>query len=178
MSLYKPQNLRNFTTYLSGPMEYQREECHLWRNDIKAKLILLGMEPRHIIDPVARTCEADWRTLEDYKQKGEWDAVESEGKMIYQEDLRYVDKSDFLITHLFEGVKTCGTWDETFMARGQRKPVFVIQPGGIEKASMWLIARVGWRQIFSSVDEVIENLRQIRDGEISIPEGWRDVYHD
>jgi len=169
-------SFENLRVYLSGPMEFHREDCHVWRDKMTDKLIVAGFNRNNIIDPVARTPEKEWQDCSTARKHNCYDVLEKIAQKIIKTDLRYVDVTDFVIVHLFDGVRTCGTWDELFLARTQRKPVFVIHPGGVKNASVWLIGRVGANQIFSSMDEVIDRLNAIRVGKVNPPLGWRNIY--
>jgi hypothetical protein len=136
----------------------------------------IGFSAENIVDPVIRQPRGEVELIRDCKDRGDFRALEELGRQLIKLDLRFVDVSDFLIVHLFPGIETCGTWDELFEARRQRKPVFVINPVPLEDTSIWLMGRVGLDQIFKTKEEVVERLRQIRDGEVAPPSGWRNIY--
>jgi hypothetical protein len=172
-----PTQFESLRVYLSGPMENQ-ENCNDWRKNITAKLVKLGFNKDNIINPVDRRLAVEHR-IDYFKKMKMWSHLEHVGDQVIKKDLRYVDVTDIVIVHFFEGVETAGTWDEIFTARNQRKPVFVIMPGGLtEKTSVWLLGRVGRHQIFSNMDEVMERLRAIRDDDIAPPRGWRNIHYE
>ena len=172
-----PTQFNSLRVYLSGPMENQ-ENCNDWRTKITTKLEGLGFADDNIINPVDRRLAIEHR-INYFKKMKMWSHLEHVGDQVIKKDLRYVDVMDLMIVHLFKGIDTCGTWDEIFTARNQRKPVFVIMPGGLSaKTSVWLLGRVGRHQIFSDMEEVIERLRAIRDDDVAPPRGWRNIHHE
>jgi hypothetical protein len=134
----------------------------------------LGFQKKNIIDPVERQPAGEYQELDRLRADEDWDGFMALAKKIISHDLRYVDHSDFLLCHLFYGVQTCGTWDEVFMARLERKPVFVMMENWKEKAPGWLIGRVGYEMMNENMEEVIERLREIQRGDWK-PKGWRPL---
>jgi len=57
---------------------------------------------------------------------------------------------------------------EIVVARWERKPVMVVWEGGKETCSAWLMWLVGHENIFSSIDELIDQLDAIRNGKAAI----------
>ena len=162
--------------YLPGPMESCRDTAAYWRNEIKQKLVSIGFNEENIVDPVKRQPEGEYEAIDRARAIGNWSEVDRITKEIVHHDLRFVDDCNFLICHLFDGVLTCGTWDEIFMASLQRKPVFIIMKNWQEKAPSWLFGRFGHAMMHEDIDEVINRLRNIRDGMEPVPKGWRNLY--
>jgi len=173
---YMISSFSKLRIYLPGPMESCRDTAADWRNDIKPRLVALGFNEENIVDPVKRQPEGEYEAIDRARAIGNWADVDRITGEIVNHDLRFVDLCDFLICHLFEGVLTCGTWDEIFMASQQRKPVFIIMKDWREKAPSWLFGRFGHAMMHEDIDEVVNRLRNIRDGMEPPPEGWRNLY--
>ena len=162
--------------YLPGPMEACRATAPIWRNEIKSKLVAVGFDKENIIDPVERQPSGEYEAIDEARAANRWADVDRITREIVNHDLRFVDLCDILICHLFPNVVTCGTWDELFMASSQRKPVFIIMDNWQENVPSWLFGRFGHEAMHSSVDEVINRMRNIRDGMEPLPEGWRNLH--
>ena len=162
--------------YLPGPMEACRTTAPVWRNEIKPKLVLIGFNEENIIDPVERQPKGEYEAIDRARALRNWADVDKITKEIVCHDLRFVDDCNFLICHLFDDVITCGTWDEIFMASLQRKPVFIIMKDWQDKAPSWLFGRFGHSMMHDSIDDVVNRLRNIRDGMEPPPKGWRNLY--
>jgi len=137
-------------------------------------LLDLGFQKYNIIDPVERQPKGEYEELDRLREANKWDEFEALTKKIVGHDLRYVDLCDILISHLFYGVQTCGTWDEIFMACLQRKPVFTVMENWCEKCPGWLIGRIGHEMMHDSIEEVVESLKCLQRGEWR-PRGWRPL---
>ena len=70
-------------------------------------------------------------------------------------------------------VPVFGTLHEIVVARQQKKPVFLIHEGGLQKLSAWLMWLIGHENVFSTIDECVNHLKDILSGKIkSDCEDW------
>ncbi len=66
---------------------------------------------------------------------------------------------------LSQQVHTYGTIHEIVVARQQKKPVMIIWEGGKDSCSGWLQWLVGHDNVFDTMDDLVEQLRKIAQGE-------------
>lgn len=64
-------------------------------------------------------------------------------------------------------VPTYGTIHEIVTARNQHKPCFVIWEGGKRTCSGWMMWLVGHENVFGNIDECVDTMRRISEGEMA-----------
>ncbi len=168
-ALHSPKRLKGSLVYLSGPMEAASDGGCGWRSIIAPQLKELGVG---VLDPTNKTggnpgMEFERRELAN-KAKAEHDyqKVRELYRPIVQEDLRMVDIASFIVCYL-DGTPGVGTYDEIFMAAGQKKPVIVIAPNGFEVLSNWLFGRLDYRLFFPSIDDAMIYIKGIHHGTLT-----------
>jgi len=135
-----------------------------WRQDIKYAMPKLGV---HWMDPCDKPIDIGIEDLENRqirraaKERGDFDLVRRDMKIIRHVDLRMVDISDFVIVNLDMEVHACGTWEEVALANRQKKPIIARVEQGKENAPDWLLAMHQHSTIFSTWLEVREYLWHI-----------------
>lgn len=167
--------------YLVGPMDHDRESGREWREEMADWLITRGVIP---FDPYNKPVHAlHMDGLEDddcydarriAQNNGDWETVSEIMKPIVSIDLRMVDHADFIICNLDVEKRPCGTYDEIFMAAGQRKPVIIMCPQGKEAISPWLYGRLKHQLFFESWGDVRNYLDHINsDEDIDTLNRWK-----
>ena len=140
-----------------------------WRQYAKKKLWELELG---VIDPTdsplldsenLETPEKRQQVLE-WKKSGEYDKVKQHYKTICLADIRLVELSNFLICYLDITQYPCGTYDETFFAASQKKPVLIVCPHRKSEVPNWLWGRLKHELFFQSIDECIEYLKRVDEG--------------
>lgn len=171
--------------YLSGPMEMVADHGVAWRRKFIKLAIEKGLKI-DFIDPTNKPGADEMRIGED---KGYQIQLQKNQKYIeLQEyvsryrrfDLRFVDLSDFLVAVIDPSVHMCGTYNEIFVAEQQHKPCFFICEGGLQKLPRWMFDVVdldnpakGTRcNVFTNLEDVIEELSLINKGEIQMNHKW------
>lgn len=162
---------RHVTVYLAGPMEFAEDGGVQWRSEIEGKLAnSLGVQPNNILNPCCKpNVYGEAKTLSDevavqqrLRAAEDWDQLESDMKRIMTIDLRMVDRSDIVIAYLPHNVRIAGTVHEIISARNQKKPVVAIVPDGLRSMSGWLMALIGHKRCFKSVDEAVAYLTSVQ----------------
>lgn len=155
--------------YLAGPIDYAKDSGVGWRLEITDKLIKMGFAKHNIFDPTSKPYVSGGQSLSDeqklmhkYREQKNWKNLEELMGQIMAVDLRLVDKSDILIVNMDGIDKTVGTIHEIVLAKIAHKPVYLIEARGKEHVSAWLMKLVGHERIFSSIDEVVEELTRIK----------------
>jgi hypothetical protein len=157
-------NLSGMRTYLVGPMDRVPDGGQVWREKITPILESMNISVLNPCKKQVDNIKEDQQTrnkIEQYKILGEYDKIRSEYGAIRNVDLRCVDISDFIIAHLDINVHMCGSYEEIVTANRQKKPILIWCEQGKSKAPNWLFFMLSHKNIFSSMQEVIDHLKYI-----------------
>ena len=112
--------------------------------------------------------------LEKYKIKdllaeGDWEAASEWSHNVRHIDLRMIDKTDLYIVYIDLDAHLCGTYNELFEAESQQKPLFAIMKPPYKRKDFpaWLVSIFKEEEVFESIDECVEHLERINNGEIA-----------
>lgn len=159
--------LKNSRVYLAGGIDKAADFGKGWREDITPFLQELGVEifnpcskPQHLLNETTESVKYRHKL----KSEGKFDEVAMLMKEIRHIDLRMVDVCDFLIVHLDNDVRTCGTWEECFSANYSKKPVLIHIEQGKVNIPDWMLGTLPHEFIFSTWKELREYLVQVNDG--------------
>ena len=97
-------------------------------------------------------------------------------KPIVHTDLRIVDNADAIICNLDVEKRPCGTYDETFTAADQNKPIVVYCPTGLGDIPDWMWGRIPHELFFDSWQAVMDYLDHIDkdpDEDINLLNRWK-----
>ncbi len=161
--------LNNQYCYLAGPIDKCPEYGKGWRSDITPFLENLGVR---VIDPKNKpiVCDLDLARAENddvIKKKhrllaeGKYDEFARGIKQIRNIDLRFVDKSDFLVVNYDLSIPMCGTMEEIFLANREKKPIILMCPQGKAQISPWLFGALKHKLFFDSWNDVKKYLNKI-----------------
>ena len=149
-----------------------------WREDVTDRL-----KPLHITcfnpykKPFIKDVEEDEASrheMQELMNDGEYDKVTQRMKTVRAYDLNLVDRSDFIIAHLVPDVASWGSAEEITTAVRMKKPVFISMQGGKEKTPLWMLGMFPHKYIYNNLDEVIEMLYAIDNGNKEIDsDRWR-----
>lgn len=173
--------LKGSLVYLSGLMEAAIDGGCQWREVVTPLLKRFGCG---VLNPCAKPNgnpneEFERRKLANkLKEESKFAELRKLYRPLVQYDLRMVDISSFIFCQL-DGTPAVGTYDEIFVAAGQKKPVIIVAPNGYDKLSNWLFGRLDYRLFFPSINSAIEYLDGIDSGSI-IPDSnkWRFFNYD
>ena len=168
--------------YLSGPMEFVADHGVEWRRKFVDLINQSGLKI-DIIDP---TNKPGGQEVKIGENKDTQVRLQSEGK--YQElrnyvhsyrryDLRFVDISDFLIVVIDPTIPQWGTANEVYVCEHQHKPMFFVCDGGLKNLPRWLFDVIdldedGNSNVYESIEEVVDILKDIDSGKISLTNEW------
>jgi len=151
--------LKDLICYLSGPIDFAKDNGCMWRNSLtpflENKNVKVINPLKHIfygtqdLDTVKRPKMA--KLLEE----GRYEELHREMKELTHWDLRSVDLSSFLIVNYDIDTFTCGTHEEIFKANTQMKPVlFMIGEGNRTKMPKWMHGRFHPEHMFETWEEL------------------------
>lgn len=152
-----------FYTYLAGPIELDTEDGgQKWRDVITPALDDVGI---YVMDPCKTEPMAtgmDVVTAQDQFNRwikgGRYDLFAEKFEQIVKKDMWMVDRSDFIIVHLFPDIGTTGTIHEMARAWRLNKPIYLIYYGAVSSISKWAL--------FLTTDsggKVFSNKKQLTD---------------
>lgn len=156
--------LSGLRTYLAGPIDSANDLGAGWRKDIGSFLINLGVSVYNPLEKPVSIGLEDFEHREERriaKDNEDWDVLRGYMKKIRQIDLRMVDVSDFVICYLDHNIKTCGSYEEIFMAEKQRKPVLIVSNGGIRNLSDWMFGAFNLEHMFDNWAELKWYLNEV-----------------
>lgn len=168
--------LENTKTYLVGHMQYLSGRN--WREEITEKLNKLNIT---CFDPYKKPFmkdveedEASRLEMETWMKTKQYDRVTERMKTVRSYDLNLVDRSDFIIAHLVPNVASWGSAEEIVTAVRMKKPIFISMEGGKAKTPLWMLGMLPHKYIYNSLDEVVDMLYAIDNGNKSIDsDRWR-----
>lgn len=137
-------NLKFHFCYLAGPIEQDTDDGgQKWRDVITPALDEAGI---FVADPCKTEPLAtgmDVVTAQEqfsrWIQGGRYDLFAEKFKLIVEKDIRMVNRSDFIIVHLFPDIGTTGTIHEMAEAWRLKKPIYLIYYGPISDVSKWAL---------------------------------------
>jgi nucleoside 2-deoxyribosyltransferase len=162
--------------YLSGHMQYKNGAA--WRENTQNVLEDMGVKVFNpyksiYIEPILEGPE-QFATLKQLMNEEKLEEVRTKFSKVRNYDLGLVDKSDFIVCHIYPEIASWGTGEELAMAALQRKPTFISVEGGRTKCPLWIAAQFPSRYIYNSQEELLETLRKINSGEIiADSDRWR-----
>lgn len=147
-------------TYLIGPIEAVSEgDAIKWRKDITPSLIDRGI---YVFDPTHKTelgrlneIGPEKAYINGLKNRGMWYQHHHKFKQIIHADLKYVDRSDFLIAYMPPHIPMWGTVHEALTAINQKKKVLTWTGRPKKESNSWMLTMVGADFIFETKEEII-----------------------
>jgi len=173
----KKGNLHGAMIYLSGPMEFVKDDGVGWRKKIKGLIEESGLELK-IIDPTQKPGESEDTIAENKKYQqmlqdtGRFDELAAFVHDYRRKDLRYVDICDALIAVIDKNTYQCGTLNEVFLAESQHKPILTICVGKEYELPRWLFDVIDRKLLFETIEEVVEYLVKLNNQETPLDKTW------
>lgn len=163
--------------YLIGAIEFSSDQGVGWRKKIvslcqNASLNIKFLDPTNKILGLKEEIGNEANKIKQYKIHEQWNDLSLAMKIIVRQDHRCVDLSDFVIFYLDPSVHHCGSYFEFQSAMTQKKPYYIIVPGGKLNAPSWLFGICDHMCIFSNIESVVEDLARINSGLVELPDRW------
>jgi hypothetical protein len=149
--------------YLCGPMDRVADGGIGWRNIITPLLNKRGII---VFDPCNKPLKsAQSETNKEQRlswvAEGRFDLVRDFMKEVRGQDLRMINKSDFVIAYIDVNSHLCGSYEEIAIANHEKKPILVFVEGGKAVVPWWLMGQLPLEHIFGSMEEVLEYLDDV-----------------
>ena len=161
--------------YLSGAIDNAKDDGVGWRRSMIESAKDLGIK---WIDPTNKPAKfkpeigTEKHLINRLKEEGDFEEIVRQVKRYRREDLRFVDISDSLIAYIDPDIHLAGTYDEIYLAERQCKPRFLIIKGGKKRCPNWLFGVFKVSDMFDSVDECIQRLRETDNGNYPVSREW------
>ena len=136
--------IKIFYTYMAGAIEFAKKDGGAtWREAITPALDEIGI---YVQDPVKTeplvtemTVIQAQEQFNNWISSGHYDKFAQKFEKVVEKDIRMVNRSDFLIVHLFPDIPTTGTIHEMAEAWRQGKKIYLIWTEAISKISKWAL---------------------------------------
>lgn len=162
--------------YLCGAMDRVGDGGEGWRIKLQCDLADLGifwLDPTHKPIDIGIEDSENRVKVERLKEVGLFTEASEAYKVVRHVDLRMVDISDFLVVNINLDIHACGTYEETFLANRQKKPIIIHMEQGKAHTPNWLLATIPHQMVFSTWEGVREYLRHIAtDDEVHTHNRW------
>lgn len=161
--------------YLVGPIDFCINDGILWRRKVRTTLEPLGIK---FIDPTDKHWDtlheigAEKRHVQDLKNQGKYREVKRLSNLVRQQDLRFVDISDFLVCCIDTRIHMCGSYEEIFRASAQNKPRFAFLPQGRVNAPFWIFHHFDTEHMFDTIEDMLAHIEEIAHGEVALDDKW------
>lgn len=168
--------LKKTRCYLVGHMQY--EDGRKWREEVERELLNLNIVTYNPYKkPFVKDVKEDEKARLDAEKQmlnGEFDKVSDRMREIRSYDLNLVDRSDFIIAHLYPNIASWGSAEEIVTACRMKKPVFVSIDGGKKKTPLWLLGMFPHKYIYNSPKEIVSMIKKIDSGRVKMDsDRWR-----
>jgi len=170
-----PNLLYRTKVYTLGSMEFG--DGREWRDRLKlefAGLSIIILDPyNHQFVHKIDESEEHRQNLIKMRQAGKFDELAVFCKEFRTYDLSCVDRSDFVIWYLDITIPTIGSVEEFTTAVKMKRPSYVVVKQGKTACPLWLFGMIPHNYIKNSLEEVIEEIKGIDNGEIEMDDRWR-----
>ena len=169
--------LEDAICYLIGPIDRVSDQGKGWRqyftsqckkNDIRLKVL----DPTNKISKLTKEVDEEQKAINRMKSENNWEELSKFMYKVVRSDHRSIDIGDFVVCYIDMSCHMCGSYFELESALSQKKPYFIIVNEGKEKAPAWLFGILDHNKIFNSVDEVIEELKDLNEGKKELDDRW------
>ncbi|KKK83095.1 hypothetical protein LCGC14_2796820 [marine sediment metagenome] len=184
---YQEENkLKGMLAYLSGGIDRIDDDGIGWRQDIikkcEDKKILMNFldpcnKPKHLGQEIGEEKKEMEKLKKEAKNKKDWENIQKRVKEFKRIDYRMVDTCNLCIIYIDTNTHLCGSYFECKVAEEERKPIFAILASHMKKKDLptWLVDLINWDNIFYGVEECIDYLSKINNGEIEMDDRWIKV---
>jgi hypothetical protein len=170
-------NLDQARVYLSGAIDYAPDLGVGWRNEFirlskQSGLLLSIIDPCNKPAPFIHEINNEHLSVETFRKEKRWADLQAFVKGFRRQDLRFTDIADFLVIYVNKNVHMCGSYNELFVAEMQKKPIFCIVEGGLEKMPTWLFGVFRLENVFNSVEECVSHLSRLNKQSEPLDSAW------
>lgn len=174
MRLNQSDKLKGAVLYLSGPINYSKDDGIGWRQEFIKSCNNEGLKFTYF-DPTNKPPGLLGQEVGFEKQKAKrlkegnrWTELHRYVKNYIRIDLRLVDLSDIVVVFCDTDTFMTGSWHEMFLSLGQKKPTFLICKKGKKDAPDWIFGLMDHKYIFNSVEECVYHLKKLNSGKIKL----------
>ena len=170
-----PNKLKGSIAYLMGPIDRVPDFGKGWRIEIVSQCRSMGikfLDPTNKVSSLQKEVDEEQKTIREMKESEKWDELSVFMKRVVRDDHRCIDLSDFMICYIDMDIHMCGTYFELQSVLTQKKPYFIIMKGGKKRTPSWLFGIIDHRNIYSTIEEVVDELKRLDSGEKEMSDRW------
>jgi nucleoside 2-deoxyribosyltransferase len=160
--------LKNKTVYLCGNIFGVTNDGKDWREFVSPKLLKIGIK---VSNPCLKKTDGSSEVGDDKKKfrklimQEKWGEIKEEFWPIIRNDLRSVDKCDFVILNYYPDVPTIGTIHELVVANFEKKPILLkYEKSKLNQFNPWMCVFIKSHHFFSEWDDLFEYLKEVDKG--------------
>jgi len=169
--------LKGLGCYLSGPIDYAKDNGSGWREDLskflESRNVKVFNPLDHHFDGAEEVDTVKKPTMEKMREEGRFSEIRDEMKDIIHWDLRALDLSSFLVVNYDIETRMAGTLEEMFLANTQTKPVLLMVGSHVKELSTWIFGRFPYDHMFSSWDQLKDYLIAIDSKDVAFSDADR-----
>jgi len=162
--------------YLVGAIESCEDAGEGWREIVSKELEKMGVT---VFNPLKKPFQDNIENdmdeglsfqdqMKRHRENGEWDELSQKMRKIRIYDLKLVDISDAIFVYIDENFKTCGSWEEVFVANSMKKPIFFVYKQGKKSIPTWIYGTLPHQYMHESLDDALKMLKGIDEGSVKI----------
>ena len=165
--------------YLFGNLQdISAEEAISWRKYFQDQVKGMGMVCLNPLEKVFRNFNKEGKDFQrrmfDLLEVGDLETVHQEMKAVRRRDLAQIDFSNCLVGVLNTEVRTFGVIEELSLGERSQKPIYLVVKPSIKKVPLWIAGMIKPSCLYSSLDDVINELRLIDSGDKEVSnDNWR-----
>jgi len=149
--------LKGLSAYLSGPIDFEKDLGHGWRNMITPFLESMGVKVLNPLSPPfsgADKIPEKRIRMDNMLKNNQFEELHKEMKELVHMDLRSVDLSSFIVCNYDSTIHMCGTYEEIFQASKSKIPVLLVHKKSRNELSSWMYGRFNPQYFYASWDKL------------------------
>lgn len=155
--------LVGMSAYTCGAMDRVPDGGIEWRRLLTPELNGRGVIVYNPADKPLRTCQDETSREErlEWIRRGDYHLIRKFMREVRGQDLRMVNRCDFMIVRVDPDVHMCGSYEEMAIGNHEKKPILVWTVGGKDRTPWWLFGQLPHEMIFGSREELLAYLDHV-----------------
>jgi hypothetical protein len=162
--------LKGKSVYLCGSIHASHDDGIGWRDVITPKLQKMGIQ---VLNPCKKTTSGiqdeigeDKKFFKKMVMEEKWVEIKEKFWPIIRNDLRMVDKSDFIIFNYDTAVRTVGCIHELVIATFEKKVILLkFDKTQLSDFNPWITTFIKSHHFFAEWDEMFSHLNKVNSGD-------------
>lgn len=171
MVLIKMNILNKSVTYLIGSIQNDPNLGCSWRQRFVELVSPIGikcLDPTNKPAGLVSEVKEEQEFINSLKKEQRWHDLRDYMKKIWRADLRFCDLCDFAVWYVDPKIPTWGSTHEATVILNSSKPLLIICKGGLGELPQWLFAMARPEEVFPTIEDCVQYLKDINGGKIDI----------